>query len=371
MSSTLRCPRTTPGPQRPRRTDWLHRLGVVALRRTLAPGRRGQRWWVGFRLGSNNTVKRRLTLITRRGSLARYDWYISVSASRPDLPLPLKREVRQRCGFGCVLCGFPIYEYDHILGWANVRRHNAAEITLLCKDHHGAKTAGFLPNERVIEANKHPWNLRAGVTKPYELFYSGDEFHIEMGVKVSGTARGPHTAITVIQVDDEPLLWLVLEDNHYLLNLKVYDSQRRLALYIADNELVLNTQSWDIEIVGTRLTIREAARDILFDVFFKPPSTVIVKRGWFICNGIELLVSRDWFALLNTSSLYRDIAVENANVALYFGDRPPPYTAIHHDGKPRYGWDRDMAIKNVRSMVAESERTYKILQELLRLKAFG
>jgi hypothetical protein len=281
------------------------------------------------------------------------------------------REVRQRCGFGCVICGFPIYEYDHIFEWAKVHRHAASEITLLCREHHGAKTAGFLPNERIIKANQDPWNLRAGVTKPYELYYSGNEFHIQTGFRFSGIAKGPRTVVEAIRVDDEPLLWLVLEDNHYLLNLKVYDSQHRLTLYISNNELVLNTRSWDIEIVGTRLTIREGARDILFDVLFKPPSTVIVKRGRFICNGIEVLITQDWFGVLNTSSVYRDIAVENCNVGIYFGDNPPPYTAMHHDGQPRDGWDRDAAIKSVRALAAESERSAKIFEELIRLKFFG
>ena len=78
---------------------------------------------------------------------------------RPPLNAGIMREVRQRCGFGCVICGRPIYEYDHILGWAKVKRHVASEITLLCDNHHREKTAGFLPNERVIEADKAPFNI--------------------------------------------------------------------------------------------------------------------------------------------------------------------------------------------------------------------
>ena len=53
-----------------------------------------------------------------------------------NIPLPIQREVRQRCGFGCVVCGMPLYEYEHLLGWAQVERHVATEITLLCDQHH-------------------------------------------------------------------------------------------------------------------------------------------------------------------------------------------------------------------------------------------
>lgn len=83
-----------------------------------------------------------------------------------DIPLPVARVVRQRCGFGCVLCGLPLYEYDHLAGFANVQRHEAEEITLLCDRHHREVTAGLLPRNEVIAANGAPFNHRTGVSKP-------------------------------------------------------------------------------------------------------------------------------------------------------------------------------------------------------------
>jgi hypothetical protein len=38
-----------------------------------------------------------------------------MAEDRPPIPLPVKRLVRQQCAFGCVLCGLPLYEYDHIV----------------------------------------------------------------------------------------------------------------------------------------------------------------------------------------------------------------------------------------------------------------
>jgi hypothetical protein len=146
------------------------------------------------------------------------------------------REVRQRCGFGCVICGTPIYKYDHILGWAKVRRHVASEITLLCDTHHKAKAAGFLPNDRVIKANQDPFNLRQGVTPPYTLFYSGSEFSIKIGTYTfQSTDRGLGTIAQAIRIDGEPLFWVVLENGRFLLNLQVYDSHDRLVLQLSDN----------------------------------------------------------------------------------------------------------------------------------------
>ena len=49
-----------------------------------------------------------------------------------NIPAEIKRQVRQRCGFGCIICGLPIYEYEHMEEWAKVKRHRTEEITLLC-----------------------------------------------------------------------------------------------------------------------------------------------------------------------------------------------------------------------------------------------
>jgi hypothetical protein len=79
-----------------------------------------------------------------------------------NIPEPIKREVRQRCGFGCIICGFPLYEHDHMKEWALVQEHVAEDLTLLCDKHHKEVTNGFLPREKVIEANENPYNLKEG-----------------------------------------------------------------------------------------------------------------------------------------------------------------------------------------------------------------
>src|SRR5687767_3922130 len=98
-----------------------------------------------------------------------------------DIPDPVQRSVRQRCGFGCVVCGLPFYHYEHMLGFANVHRHAAEEITLLCHRHHGERTNGLLPIEAVRAADADPYNRRAGVSKPYDLHYGGDTCVVSIG----------------------------------------------------------------------------------------------------------------------------------------------------------------------------------------------
>jgi 5-methylcytosine-specific restriction endonuclease McrA len=81
---------------------------------------------------------------------------------RPPIPSKIKREVRQRCGFGCVICGSPIYEYEHMVEWCKTHHHRADELTLLCSQHHAEKTKRLLPEEKVKAANNNPYNLARG-----------------------------------------------------------------------------------------------------------------------------------------------------------------------------------------------------------------
>src|ERR1700722_20606163 len=95
-----------------------------------------------------------------------------------DIPRPVQLEVRQRCVFGFVVCGLPIYEYDHLRDWASSHSHVADDLTLLCDRHHREKTHKLLPLEQVIEANRHPHNRKHGVSKPYDLHYSGNQCEV-------------------------------------------------------------------------------------------------------------------------------------------------------------------------------------------------
>lgn len=286
-----------------------------------------------------------------------------MAQNRPPLKAELMREVRKRCGFGCVLCGRPIYEYDHILGWAKVKRHAASEITLLCDSHHREKTGGFLPNERVVEANKKPFNVQHGVTAPHTLYYSGKEFSLKVGgLEFSGTV-----SCEAIRVDGESLIGVKLEDGHFLLSLTVYDFNNNIILLIDDNELVLNSRLWDIEVVGSRITVRESKGIILFDVVFRPPSSVVVMRGHFLRNGVELLVAPRWCVLLNNRFLFSDVRTRNLLIGLDLGDSPQPRkgpAGFHIAGFPRKDWDRQAAIKWARDKAAASLHATATIDEL-------
>jgi hypothetical protein len=267
--------------------------------------------------------------------------------SRPEIPLPIQREVRQRCGFGCVICGLPLYEYEHMLGWAQVQRHVADEITLLCDQHHREKTAGLLPLDDVRRANDQPFNLREGNSKPYDLHYEGGSCEAILGGNFFTTQDAGYGTIMVpVSVDNIPLLGFILGDNHLLLNLNLFDESNTLVLRIRNNELVFRPDTWDVQLIGRTLTVREGHRKILIEIEFKVPNKIVINRGRFLCNGVEILIQPDHILVTNNSTLISGCSAMNCPGGLMIGPHDPPLGGFMSlQGVSRYLGDRNAAIK--------------------------
>lgn len=260
------------------------------------------------------------------------------TSNRPPIPDQMKREVRQRCGFGCVICGLPLYTYEHILGYANVKRHIADELTLLCDQHQRESTNKLLPGEYVIHANKDPYNLRRAVSAPYTLHYDGPDCIVDIGTNVfSFRDEGYGTEFVALAIDEDSLISFRLDSGHWLLNLNVFDKNKDLMLQISDNELTYSAALWDIELVGHNLIIREAQRKILADLLFGPPSRIKIQRGHLLHNGIEIEIKQDYLQVMNNGNKVVGNCTYGYTYAFLLGNmaKPSPW-GIHVTVEERY-----------------------------------
>jgi hypothetical protein len=282
---------------------------------------------------------------------------VKVCNSR-NIPLPIQREVRQRCGYGCVICGMPLYEYDHIQDWSITQRHVADEITLLCDQHHREKTAGLLPKEVVFESNDNPYNLRKGVSKPYDLHFSGKQAQIVIGGNsFTCEDQGYGTIMVPISVDGTPLIGFILGDGHLLLNLVIFDEFNYPVLHIKNNQLFYSVSPWDIQLIRKKLLVREAQRRILIEIDFQPPKKLVISRGRFLRNGVEILVRSKNILITNNSFLIKGCHAHNCFGGLIIG---------HHDKQiggfmsitsvPRYLGDRSEALKFEKESLRKMKR---------------
>jgi hypothetical protein len=274
---------------------------------------------------------------------------------RPPIPQELKREIRQRCGFGCVICGMPLYEYEHMLEWAEVQRHVAGEITLLCRQHHGEKTNGLLPKEVVVASNRNPYNKQTGTSKQHLLHYSGQMVRLRAAdsyFEYRDLSDGAFFAPLVI--DGLPLVAFRIDQDELLLNFIAFNELNKAIIQIVDNELIYDTNQWDIEWVAQTLTIREGRGRILLELVFSPPSEIYIRKGRLLRNGIELLVGPNYLFNTNNSIFIGAIATVNCPVGFAIGDPTPNVGAgIVISGISRYKFDRKQARQYLRRCLSE------------------
>jgi len=215
-----------------------------------------------------------------------------IRTGRPPIPTQIKREVRQRCGFGCVICGMPLYEYEHMEEWAIVKRHVAEEITLLCDRHHREKTNELLSIDAVRKANADPINLR-GTSASYPFHAQPSTLSVNVGNNFFYYKDNfPSDGLIVISISAEPILWFNFDKGHLLLNISLYDDENKLILKIRDNELVYSTTLWDVTFVGKTLTIKTAARETALILTVSPnENTIHVEKANFYSNGLCINVN--------------------------------------------------------------------------------
>jgi hypothetical protein len=218
----------------------------------------------------------------------------STKDGRPPIPRPMKRNIRKRCGFGCVVCGLPLYEYDHIYGFDGTHREDT--ITLLCDKHHKEKTNKLLPLAVVEKANTSPFALEQGTTSPYHLHYSGDRCEIGLGNLRFIASIHDMQQVIALGILGLTIVGFTFDQGHLLLTLNLYDRQQNLLASIHENELITTAAAWDVQLVGPRLTVHKGDEEIGMSVLFEPPTRVTIEQGRFFwrtfgfdvsANGVE------------------------------------------------------------------------------------
>jgi hypothetical protein len=260
-----------------------------------------------------------------------------------EIPAEMKRTIRKRCGFGCVVCGHPIYEYHHMIEWSIVKEHKEEEITLLCDNHHKQVHKNLLPTSIVRKFNSKPYNLDRGESSPMPLYFQGSLFKVIIGNNEYIADDSPEPIFNekvpscLLMIDMVPIIYIKFEDDQILLTIKLYDKNNKLVLRIIDNELIYSTGHWDITFIKNRLTLLEGKRQITLGIEFSPPSQVHVYNGKIFLNGLELNITRHDLKIVNYNGVVRDNHIRRSKIGLYIGIEPHPglmgaaFTIIYTD----------------------------------------
>lgn len=211
------------------------------------------------------------------------------SAIARTIPEGIKREVRQRCGFGCIFCGVPLFTYDHMDPFSEVQCHEASNLTLLCYNHHASKTSKRISSAQVVAKNRNPRNSNASETPAVDIA------HFDHGL--TAFKLGPQALkydihdghyCPIIILDIFFALNFERQDTALLLNLGVFDEKGAKILEINKNEISVSTGVWDYELVGPILKIRSKPREIELEIALSP-ELVDVRKAKFRGNAGSLV----------------------------------------------------------------------------------
>jgi len=208
-----------------------------------------------------------------------------------DIPLPLRRQVRQACGFGCAICGIPIGDYHHIIEFSIVESHDFDNLIFLCDNHH--RMVKYMPVELIREFKNKPINLKTGTSNPLPFYLLGNEFNLFVGNNHYSKIFYDQTITYPIIVDDKPLISVKAENNELLISLSIYDERGNPLFIIDDNQIVFSAgDNWDVVSEGTTWTVRSALHHITFEInidVFK--RLIIIRRGRFYFNNWQVDIS--------------------------------------------------------------------------------
>lgn len=191
------------------------------------------------------------------------------------IPKAIKQAVRQRCGFGCVRCGFAFFDYEHFdPDFAEAKEHNANGITLLCSQCNQKRARGRLSAETVSRANANPVCLQKGFTA--EMFdFSPKEIEVELGGVVFKNCNH------LVVINDTPILSISRPESPglpLLLSGFFLDQNGKLAIAIEDNAWRVSSKVWDVEITGPRIYIKTAEENTTLEIHLSPPKKITIKN---------------------------------------------------------------------------------------------
>ncbi len=192
-----------------------------------------------------------------------------------DIPDDIQRLVRQRDGFGCVVCGAGIYQYDHFNPeFSEAKAHHQDGIILLCATCHGKKTKGLLSPETIAAAAKNPRCKQVGFSR--EVFDIGSQHPaIVFGSLIFVNVR------CLLRIHGEELLSILppeLEHGPFRLSAKMANARGDIVFEIHENEWRIRSGNWDAQQIGNRIIIRNGPRDIALSIRSGPPSQLVVER---------------------------------------------------------------------------------------------
>ena len=202
------------------------------------------------------------------------------------IPADIKRIIRKKANFGCVICGNPIIEYHHIVPYSEVKNHEVENIVALCPEHHHRVGCSEISQERLNSFIKSPYNARNEKVQKDFMLSKYDEMVFKAGGNMF--VRTPN----IVVINDFPLIKITSDEEGYaVLDVKFYNRIGILQAEIKENEWIVYKASemWDISYSPGSLKINKSNRQIFLEL--RVSESLIELRADLYYDGSILSIS--------------------------------------------------------------------------------
>lgn len=214
------------------------------------------------------------------------------------IPADVRREVRQRSKFGCVICRRGFYQYEHIdPPFDDAMVHNPDHICCLCGACHDSVTRGHLSKDAVKTAYRTVQDLplvKVGPPIGPLDFHDGNAELLIGGLLYSPAVQ------TVLRYHGSDIIRVLpgeRDGEPGRISAIFTDDGGTEVLRLEENEWVGSLNTWDIEIVGRRITARREQGSITLQLRLDPPGRIVVERLDMRIRDSHVLVTEQTYAV--------------------------------------------------------------------------
>ena len=200
------------------------------------------------------------------------------SPKRTAAPAEVQRILRQEAGFGCCRCGYPFFQYHHIVPWHEDEHYRAEDMMTLCPNCHDEVTTGQVPESEQREWKSNPKNIQDG--------YASGRLRIDQKdlVVTLGGSRFVDTPVLLRLHGEDMIVIKQSEDGRLLVSARSYDEDDSLLFSITDNDWDTGTNlPWDLRARWRHVLLRYRPGKIGFEIDARQDP--VKMRGTFWKSG--------------------------------------------------------------------------------------
>lgn len=237
------------------------------------------------------------------------------------VPAEIRARIRKDAGFGCVICGCVLVDYEHIdPEFHQAKEHNPEKMTLLCISCHGRVTRKIISKKAVWEAKKTPKALQDGYVHDL-LFVNTENMEIKIGNSSSKNTK------TILTIRGKPIIWFEppAEDGEpSKLCAIFYGEDGNPVSYVNRNQFTAISSSQDVKSESTELFIvSNGVRCLVMDREGGEILHISKMQGKYLDTSVTI-DSQDRLIMQQGSSTISmgEFRVENCDSAIEIGSTP-------------------------------------------------